>query len=64
MDIEGAEYDILPHMVEMSAWTVIDHLLVEWHTNLPTEAAVKRANAAVDRLRAEGVHMPEYDSAA
>lgn len=31
MDIEGSEYEIIPHMAEMRAWSVVDHLLVEWH---------------------------------
>lgn len=64
MDIEGSEYDVLPHMVEMSAWTVIDHLLIEWHESLPDEAAAKKANLAAEKLKAEGVSMPEYNSPA
>jgi len=66
MDIEGAEYEIIPHMAEMSVWTVVDYLLVEWH-NFALEAAdynEARAMAAVEMLKAEGVNMPSYDSAA
>ncbi|KAK2034740.1 FkbM family methyltransferase [Colletotrichum zoysiae] len=62
MDIEGAEYDLIPHFVEMKAWTVIDHLLVEWHTILPSEDARRAAAEAFARLRAEGVNTPEYNS--
>ncbi|KAF8935736.1 FkbM family methyltransferase [Dissophora ornata] len=71
MDIEGAEYEVIPHMAEMSAWTVVDHLLVEWHGagvggGTPDEISFRnqRALAAKDKLIAEGVKMPSYDSAA
>ncbi|KZL87986.1 family methyltransferase, partial [Colletotrichum incanum] len=64
MDIEGAEYDLVPHFVEMKAWTVIDYLLVEWHTALPQESAIKAAVEASQKLMAEGVNMPEYNSGA
>ncbi|KAK2010242.1 FkbM family methyltransferase [Colletotrichum eremochloae] len=62
MDIEGAEYDLIPHFAEMKMWTVIDHLLVEWHTILPSEAAKKKAAEALERLIAEGVNAPKYDT--
>ncbi|GKT96655.1 FKBM family methyltransferase [Colletotrichum tofieldiae] len=64
MDIEGAEYDLVPHFAEMKAWTVIDHLLIEWHTSLPQESAIKAAGEASERLKAEGVNMPDYNSGA
>ncbi|XWW92858.1 hypothetical protein V2A60_000785 [Cordyceps javanica] len=62
MDIEGAEYDILPHLVEMQAWTVIDVLLVEWHNQLPSEEAREAAKNAIATLEAKGVSCPHYDS--
>jgi len=71
MDIEGAEYEVVPHLAEMSAWTVIDHLLVEWHppqhgggTPEEIDFRAKRAEAAKQKLVAEGVIMPHYDSGA
>ncbi|KAF9363644.1 hypothetical protein BGX34_003686 [Mortierella sp. NVP85] len=71
MDIEGAEYEVIPHLAEMSAWTVIDHLLVEWHgpqvgggTPEEIDFRGKRAEAARQKLIAEGVLMPHYDSGA
>ncbi|KAG0000776.1 hypothetical protein BGZ65_004069, partial [Modicella reniformis] len=71
MDIEGAEYEVIPHLAEMSTWTVIDHLLVEWHGaevggGTPEEIQFrdKRASAAKNKLIAEGVTMPAYDSSA
>jgi len=66
MDIEGAEYEVIPHMAEMSAWTVVDYLFVEWHHEVPEDADFHhaRAKAAEEKLKAEGVIMPSYDSAA
>lgn len=64
IDIEGSEYDVIPHMVEMSAWKVIDYLLIEWHETLPDEIALAKAKAAADKLVAEGVKMPPYSSPA
>ncbi|KAJ6789013.1 hypothetical protein PWT90_10840 [Aphanocladium album] len=63
MDIEGAEYDILPHLAEMRVWTVVDVLLVEWHDNLPTDEARQAAIKGIEKLKHEGVSCPKYDSA-
>ncbi|KAG0301570.1 hypothetical protein BGZ98_008217 [Dissophora globulifera] len=71
MDVEGAEYEIIPHMADMSVWTVVDHMYVEWHPvdqggGTPEDAALRRttAKAAEEKLVAEGINMPVYDSAA
>ncbi|KAF9272960.1 hypothetical protein BGZ68_001957 [Mortierella alpina] len=71
MDIEGAEYEVIPHMADMGAWVVMDHLLVEWHGanvggGTPEEIELRqvRAKAAMDKLIKEGVNMPAYDSGA
>lgn len=71
MDIEGAEYEVIPHMADMGAWVVMDHLLVEWHGanvggGTPEEIKLRqdRAKAAMDKLIKEGVNMPAYDSGA
>ncbi|KAF9974151.1 hypothetical protein BGZ73_002489 [Actinomortierella ambigua] len=71
MDIEGAEYEVIPHLADNQAWAVIDHLLVEWHGanvggGTPEEIKLRndRAAAAAEKLRREGVNMPHYDSAA
>lgn len=29
---QKAEYEVVPHMAEMGLWSVVDHLLVEWHS--------------------------------
>ncbi|KAG0041889.1 hypothetical protein BGZ83_001191 [Gryganskiella cystojenkinii] len=67
MDIEGAEYELVPHLADMSAWTVIDHLLVEFHgseiaggTPEEIERRELRAKAASKKLVDEGVNMPYY----
>jgi FkbM family methyltransferase len=65
MDIEGAEYEIIPHMAEMGVSLVMDYLLIEWHSKIPQDidASDIRAKAAIERLKAGGVNMPDYDSA-
>lgn len=64
MDIEGSEYEVITHMAEMSAWTVMDHLFVEWHDGVNEDADLDaRAKAAMKKLQDEGVNMPVYDSA-
>jgi FkbM family methyltransferase len=66
MDIEGAEYDILPHLIEMNAHYNIDHLYVEYHPNfinqtlLPEKA--DKVNKAIEIMKKAGVHCPHYDS--
>ncbi|KAG0303623.1 hypothetical protein BGZ98_006461 [Dissophora globulifera] len=71
MDIEGAEYELVPHLAEMSTWSVIDYLLVEWHGaeiggGTPEEIKYRemKADAAGKRMVQEGVQMPPYNSAA
>jgi hypothetical protein len=62
MDVEGAEYELVPHMAEMGMWTVVDHLLIEWHGIEVPEDQVLLAKAAVEKLKAEGVNLPSYES--
>lgn len=31
MDIEGAEYDVIPHLIDTGALCLIDELAIEWH---------------------------------
>ena len=64
MDVEGAEYELIPHMAEMSIWTVVDYLLIEWHLPGVPEALIFQAKAAEEKLRAQGVNIPFYDSEA
>ncbi|KXL49470.1 hypothetical protein M433DRAFT_8502 [Acidomyces richmondensis BFW] len=66
MDIEGAEYEVVPHMVEMGLWTVLDYLFVEWHPGVLNgdTSSEERVRVAQSQLMAGGVKMPSYDSAA
>jgi hypothetical protein len=68
MDIEGAEYDIVPHMAKYGASSVIDYLLVEWHSiqldDKVRDQKVKEGDEAKEILMREGVKMPLYDSGA
>ena len=36
MDIEGAEYDVLPHLLHRNVTHLIDELFVEIHTDINT----------------------------
>ncbi|KAG0208705.1 hypothetical protein BGX28_000403, partial [Mortierella sp. GBA30] len=70
MDIEGSEYEVVPHLAEMSAWVVMDYLLVEWHSvdisgGSPEDVEMRKkwAEDAKTKLESEGVKMPHYDSA-
>lgn len=68
MDIEGAEYEVVPHLADMGAGIIVDQLLVEWHPSVSVgdedqrKARQMRADAGVKRLTAEGVLMPSYDT--
>ncbi|KAG0325584.1 hypothetical protein BG000_001741, partial [Podila horticola] len=64
MNVKGAEYEVVPHMAEMGLWSVVDHLLVEWHgldiggaTPEEIQYRVDRAAAAMAKLEAEGVKV-------
>lgn len=66
MDIEGAEYQVIPHMLEMSAWKVVDYLFVEWHSWVLSgdSSTGQMVKIAQEELVAKGVNMPAYDSPA
>ncbi|KAJ5364855.1 uncharacterized protein N7496_010568 [Penicillium cataractarum] len=73
MDVEGSEYELVPHMAEMGVSAVLDYLLVEWHPSVIDKADLPedevtfrhaRMKAAEEKLKAEGVNMPHYDSSA
>jgi hypothetical protein len=64
MDVEGAEYELILHMVEMAAWTVVDHLLIEWHDVGVSQENFDLAKVATQKLKDRGVDVPFYDSAA
>jgi len=38
LDVEGAEFDILPHLLVRGSLCLVDHILIEWHVNaMPAE---------------------------
>jgi hypothetical protein len=57
MDVEGAEYELILHMVEMAAWTVVDHLLIEWHDVGVSQENVDLAKVATQKLKDRGVDV-------
>ena len=62
MDIEGAEWDVVPHMIKMNAGINIDYLLVEWHWHLATEEQKNQLNQTMTALLKQGTQVPAYDS--
>ena len=64
MDIEGAEWDVVPHIVKMNAGINIDYLLIEWHWYHATEAQKNQHKQLVEGLQKQGAQLPEYDSLA
>ncbi|KAI9100974.1 FkbM family methyltransferase [Phlyctochytrium arcticum] len=66
MDIEGAEYEVLPHLWNTGAYKLIDVLLVEWHPHHPAWPKAKQdpALSIAREFVKEGMYVPEYDSPA
>ena len=68
MDIEGAEYDICPHIINEGVGPLIDELFIEVHTDTntcckpPHDAGRHRADALrlIQRLRDSGVYAHEW----
>merc|ERR1719321_1852257 len=67
MDIEGAEWDILPCLADSPAASLIDTLYLENHCPgdhwCPTKGQAGNSRAVFDgalaKLKAAGVHIPE-----
>jgi len=64
MDIEGAEYDILPCLANSPHASLIDRLLVEYHplNTATTGTTQAQIDAAKQTLSQKGVDMPGYSS--
>lgn len=61
MDIEGAEYDVLPHMIKEGSIKYINHLWIEWHghrLNIPHQQTVD----LFYMIRSYGVNISEWDA--
>ena len=68
MDIEGAEYEVIPHLLSTGAAALIDEIFVEVHTETntccqpPRDAGRHRPDAVrlLQSLRDEGVYAHEW----
>ena len=52
LDTEGAEYRLLPHLIERGAACTVDLMFLEWHQT------TKAAHAAVKRSATEALSAP------
>jgi len=64
VDIEGAEYDVLPCLSQFTQLNKIDIIFVEEHNWMANDAEYTPAEyaAAKAKIVAAGVQMPHYDS--
>jgi len=64
VDVEGAEYDILPCLARSPSASLVDQLFVEVHRpSLSLTNGTKNSlNAATSKLKALGVDIPRYSS--
>lgn len=64
VDIEGAEYDVLPCLSQFTQLNKIDIIFVEEHGWLAKDSSYtpQQYNAAKANIMAAGVQMPHYDS--
>jgi len=64
MDIEGAEWDILPCLAQAQAASLVDRLLVEVHPKEWGNAGTTQGDmdVAMATLRSKGVEIPAYNS--
>jgi len=68
LDVEEAEYDILPHLIQTGAHRLIDEIFIEVHTDInscckpPNDAGRHRSDAVelIQQLRAAGVYAHEW----
>ena len=67
MDIEGAEWEVVPHLVRHGAIRLIDDLFVEMHTNINScchnrkDRTRKLAIGLLQRLRDREVYVHEFN---
>lgn len=61
LDVEGAEYDIIPHLLKediFSGW--VDELFGEWHPGKLTEVSKEDHTAIVEQLSKKGFKMKDW----
>lgn len=64
VDIEGAEYDVIPCLAQYAHATLIDQLYVEEHPWLSAGAAytTQQYQASIAAIKGAGVQVPYYNS--
>jgi FkbM family methyltransferase len=62
MDIEGAEYDILEHLIETNTLSIIKYLFVEFHSNyfFDKEKAKQRENNILNKIKEQKINFYEW----
>jgi len=60
LDIEGAEYDVIPHLIETSAINYINELFGEWHYLKLKSISEDFHNGLVNRLKSLSLPMKEW----
>lgn len=65
MDIEGAEFDVMEHVIKSGAVGLIDQIALEWHAHkypMPEKEKLNKRRAAIEaNLTAAGVKMIDWD---
>lgn len=61
MDIEGAEYTVLPHMITGGSISYINQLLIEWH-NEKVFVSKDKDRELIEQLRRYGIPISEWDA--
>lgn len=60
LDIEGAEYDVIPHLIDTSAITYVNELFGEWHYLKLKNISEDFHNKLVSRLNSLSLPMKEW----
>lgn len=64
VDIEGSEWDLLPHLLQTRSDVVIDLLLVEWHDFLKPVKFKTTKESIINEFNNRRVSIPPYDTPA
>jgi len=59
MDIEGAEYEVLPKMLEDGTIQLVDELIIEWH-DFKVGVEKRVTKLLRDRIRRAGVRILKW----
>lgn len=63
LDIEGAEYDVLEHMIAMGSVHYINDLYIDWHyTKTSGEISLNRHNMLVEDLLKNSIEPKHWDA--